>query len=607
MKKHLYLIITLWLLSFSQVQAQNADQQYYNSLVLRYHYKAASFVVDTPVSTTSPQQAFLLWSSNVLADSTRSALSLDQFDAAGNFLQERVVPEPGRTLPYLLPKKIIRIKNGIGYYLLGYVIQSPNPTGGINVYSTPVVIRLNPSLSPFWIQKLHFATVTTANANTLIEYNDIIEAANGEIILAGRFSGAPAGQQQVVIVTRLKNSGAIIWNYIYPPNQPCNANALSLTEAVDGNIILTGYIENCTPPGFAGPQRTLFMSLQPTGLPITGFAYTGVPQSAGRKIVKRTFTAGNDAFFITGYIDVQLPTGAINRQIQVLDVRENGSIVSLFHVGDGGQEEANDLVIRDLGNQSYYLYLTGYTTSYYTQVAREVYFAWLRYIPGNLSLMQFNTYPQTANYTTRTGVEIKAAGKDRFAILANADYILQPAAPLSTFSNVLIRDLQVSTTECIKLHQPPITPYQYSPQQLGITPSAPLFKQYPENWSQLLRVLPKLLCGQFRVDARGALNSNIIEKVTPVADNAAKDAQRKDSKVKVYPNPATSQVFVEFTQPVKEKVLIRVFGADMRLLRQQEASDNSRKAVSLDGLPAGLYFIQVGTRSHQEIFKIRKD
>lgn len=608
MSRHLYLAIIAWLIGLSTTQAQNADQQYYNTLALKFHYKAASFVVDTPFSAAAPQ-AFLLWSANVYQDSTKSSLSLDQFDAAGNFISEHVVPQSGKLLPSLLPKKIFRMKNGNGYYLLGYVIQSTNLINGIPVYSTPVVLRLDPLLNAVWVQKLHFSAVSTANANALIEYNDLIEAVNGDVIIAGRYSPTPAGQQINILTTRLTNAGTIVWNYQYSTSFTCNANALSLTEATDNNIILTGYVELCT-SGFSGPRQVLFLRLQPTGIPVTGFAYLGATtESAGTKIVKRTNIGGNDAFFISGFTDVTAATGAVNRQVLILDVRETGAIVGSFHVGDAGTEESNDLVIRDLGNENYLLYLTGFTTSYYTAVSKEAFFLQLRYVPGSLGLVEFSTFPQTANYTERYGLEIKAAGKDKFAILANANYIISGASNTSTFTNVLIRDLSTTSQQCIKLHQPPVSVINLSPKQLTVSPIALSFKPYAEKYTLFQKVYPKLLCGQFAVKAYDALNSGVIEQrvAAPALPINKVVPATKAETVSIYPNPASNYVFIEYSKPITTKVLVKVYGADMRLLKTVEVKDNSRKTLSLDGLPSGLYFIQVGDSNKSETFKILKN
>lgn len=608
MNKHLYLAIIAWFIGLSTIQAQNADQQYYNTFALKFHYKAASFVVDTPFQASAPQ-AFLLWSANVYQDSTKSSLSLDQFDANGNFISEHVVPQPNKLLPSLLPKKILRMKNGKGYYLLGYVIQSINLINGIPVYSTPVLIRLDQLLNPVWVQKLHFSAVSTANANALIEYNDLIEAANGDVLIAGRYSPAPAGQQINILVTRLTNAGTIVWNYQYSTNFTCNANALALTEATDNNIILTGYVELCT-SGFGGPRQVLFLRLQSTGTPVVGFAYLGATtESAGTKIVKRTNIAGNDAFFISGFTDVTAATGAANRQVLIMDVRENGGIIGSFHVGDAGTEESNDLVIRNLGNENYLLYLTGFTTSYYTAVSKEVFYLQMRYLPGSLGLVEFSTFPQTANYTERYGLEIKAAGKDKFAILANANYVISTPANASTFTNVLLRDVSTTSQQCIKLHQPPVSVINLDPKQLTASPIALSFKPYTEKYIVFQKVFPKALCGQFIVNAFDALNSGVIEQrvAAPSATLNKIVPVTKKETVSIYPNPASNYVFIEYSKPITSKVQAKVFGADMRLLRTIEINDNNRKTLSLDGLPSGLYFIQVGDNNKKEIFRVMKN
>jgi hypothetical protein len=291
----------------------------------------------------------------------------------------------------------------------------------------------------------------------------------------------------------------------------------------------------------------------------------------------------------------------------IIDVRETGTITGSFHVGDAGIEESNDLVIRNLGNENYLLYLTGFTTSYYTAVSKEVFFLQLRYVPGSLGIVEFSTFPQTASYTERYGLEIKAAGKDKFAILANANYIISSTSNTSTFTNVLLRDLSTTNQQCIKLHQPPVSIINLSPKQLSVSPIALSFKPYAEKYTLFQKVFPKLLCGQFFINPFDAVNSGIIEQRVAAPGTLPKATPfTKPDIVSVYPNPASNYVFIEYGKPITAKVQAKVFGADMRLIKTVEIKDNNRQTLSLDGLPSGLYFIQVGDNNKNETFKIMK-
>ncbi|HEY8918501.1 MAG TPA: T9SS type A sorting domain-containing protein [Chitinophaga sp.] len=599
MKKHLYLLLSILLVATTASHAQNAQQLYFNQLSTDFDYQAASFVVDTPPSPTAASRAFLLWSKNFVKDPAIRGLSLDEFDAAGNFLSENFNPQPQLPTESILPKKIIRSKQVKGYYLLAYVIKSIKTINGFQVYSTPLVIRLDPNLNPLWVAKLHYSTITTANAQAIIEYNDIIESVNSDVVLAGRYGDAP-GKQTSVLLTRLTQTGAMVWTYQYPLSV-CNAEALSLTELTDRNLALTGYLESCS-GGPSGPRTLLYAMFNSIGTPAVVERLLGGQALSGSKIVKHTAIAGADEMFITGYIDLISPTGAINKQILLVDIKESGGTITINHIGDAGSEAASDLVAELVpGTNNINLYLTGYTDSYATNLKTDAFFLWLKYSNHVLSLASFNTFPTSiSNYVAMKGLELKWAGKERFAILANTQMTF--GTQLRTNTHVFIRDLN-DLSNCIKTYQPPVTAYQLVVQPVTPTMIRLPFVPYRDEYTPFNKVQPRLECGTFKVDPYNANNLRTagqpLSSITAVKGPAA---------IRVYPNPVHDQLYIDYGVPKnKGRITAGIYSTDMRLLRTFVLPGGNRNSISLQGLSSGLYFLQIQHLGTTQVFEIRKE
>jgi hypothetical protein len=607
MRKIFYTLLVVCISAISTTYAQNADQLYFNQMALDHDYQAASFVVDTAPSNSAFKRAFLLWSKNVYRDSAYRFLSLDEFGPTGNFLSEHVNVHKNVSTRSLFPKKIIKAESFDGYYLLGYVTRSFNLINGLQVYSTPVVIKVDANLNPVWVRKIHYAAVSPNNQNALIEYNDIIEARNGEVILAGRFSPYFSGQQQRVLVTRLKGTnGNIIWNYYYFNSPVCNAVALSIAEAKDENIALTGYIENCVSPSFTGTRELLYMLLNPAGSPlITEKLVTGQTSLVGDKIVKH---AGGDVFFISGYIDTYGVTGALNRQILIVDIKESGGVISVHHIGDAGTEIANDLIFKDFGHDTYHLFLTGYTSSYDQSVKTEVYYLQLKYSGGGMGLLEFSTFPRPSErYNYRMGVEIKKAGKERFAILDNASYNLGNQSQM--FTNVLVRDLNDGSGKCIKRHEPPVVPIDLRIVQLSSDNINPGFRVYLEGYDRFEKVTPQLECGEFIIDApnAGTIPGNPDEITRKAGIVQATIEKEAEATLRVYPNPVQNELYIEYGQAVKEPVSVKIYSGSMQFIKEYRMAGKNKLAVPVSGLAAGVYFVRVESKAGVQSFKVRKE
>ena len=65
------------------------------------------------------------------------------------------------------------------------------------------------------------------------------------------------------------------------------------------------------------------------------------------------------------------------------------------------------------------------------------------------------------------------------------------------------------------------------------------------------------------------------------------------ASIQVWPNPASNQVTISMNQPWFGQIILRA--ADGKLIRDwtQAQSENLRIQLSLDGIPSGMYFIEV--------------
>src|SRR5439155_15772291 len=118
---------------------------------------------------------------------------------------ERSTPSHNNaTLKNLFAKKMIKSKFSHNYYVLGYITNSNHRINNLKVYSTPVVYKINGNtLTPIWVARLSLSKVTSNNVNTVIEYNDIIETNDSNIVLVGKYAGNTS-QKEYVTATKLK-------------------------------------------------------------------------------------------------------------------------------------------------------------------------------------------------------------------------------------------------------------------------------------------------------------------------------------------------------------------------------------------------------------------
>ncbi len=353
-------------------------------------------------------------------------------------------------------------------------------------------------------------------------------------------------------------------------------------------------------------RQLLYLLVSNAGAPVFIGAVNNGQQVSGDKIVRHVDTGG-EAFFISGYIDVPTATGALNRQILIADLTETGRFVSAFHIGDAGTETANDLIFKYLGGTNYSLYLTGSTNSY-TSIKSDVYYLQLNDSAGVMSLAEFSIFPApTTSYDQRTGVEIKKAGKNRFAILENAMYTVTDTTSQSrNFTNVLVRDLNDQSGSCIKQFKPPVTRYTLNINQYACENANPGIKLYSENYSTFLKVFLKPQCGTLFLDAPNA------GTVSGNPDQVARQAINTPTTIaagvlRAYPNPVKDRLYIDYGTVTGGQVQVKIYSAGMQLVKQQEALAGGTITVSVNGLAAGVYFVRVEGKAGTQSFAIRKE
>lgn len=603
MKRTLFLFVVTIVITNYHASAQNADEIIFNNYKSPFNYVAASFVIDTGFSQSGAQRAFMIWANNLKKDSLQRFFSLSEYDPNLNFLTEHSGSiEKNGSVKNMFPKKIIKSKFAHVYYLLAYTTNSNHTISGINVYSSPVVYKIDGNtLSLLWVSKINLPAITPNNSNTVIEFNDMIETSDKNIVLVGKYATNTQAQEYILAAKIKGSSGAIMWRYRYNAGEKCNEAATSVAETTDKRLSLTGYVKKCN-SGFNGNRDAFYMELQSTGVPVPGiymhYVWPTNYNFNADKITCYTSIAGSDQLIISGYVDMQI-VGAIDRQILILNIRQNGSIVTAQNVGDVFSDVCNDLLITRVNDSQseYYLYLTGQTSNYNSQptVSGEAYFLSAKFTAtaGIISVSEMSIFPVTTvpykAYRSRTGIEIKDAGNfKKFAILATGVY--QPTSTTSaTYTNVLIRDLN-DQGDCIKPFIPPVKQFNLDFKQATVFVDSPVLKVYKEKWLKKDKLSVKELCQNINVDPYETINS-VQKNYRPlIVENV---------QLSISPNPAGTVIDVNMADGSllignNKQAEIRIYNAAMQLEKIVPVNNfDHKKIIPVADLRSGVYMLQL--------------
>lgn len=633
----LSLLLIAVLLCAVQAKSQNgADNLYVNSLSAGFDYQATTFVVDSTRPTAQFPRGLLLWAANSNTNAlTRQALSVDEIDSLGNPITERENIHANVLLRSLQPKTIIRSVFSKSYYLLAHVIGSPNPINGLRVNSSAIVFKIDDNLNLIWSAKIHFNPVLVANSKALIEYNELMELDDKNIALVGRYAET-SDKQHALQITKLDGSnGSIIWsNWYYLWD--CNSNGLSIEEATNNELVVTGYLEKCGDPLFSGFRQLLFGRVDQNGSPIQfrRFFLNRGEDVSGDKI-SRFLSFGptvRDRYFITGFVRFRDPVlGAINQQNLVIDISQLGDINRAAQFGGAGVEEVSDHIFTQTNDPQrvvFELNLTGSTTSYGPQRA---YIASLIYDVAGQAF-SINKYDVIKNaygsntYNSRWGQEIKYAGPQRFAVLLNSSLTTPSPTYNHIVTHVFVRAYlpalpQPQDTTCYSPKMPPIDKMEFNFEEKDPRVEKSPYAIYPESWIATPRISKKLDCGPaWRILPRLAVR-NILRRglyrgpgdVVPLFLRVANPGSIKQLPLAgsgmLYPNPADNEVSLLIDESMLKRgtpITIGLYSPDMKLIRSNYANGKPLQRIALNGVLPGIYLIQVQQEGYQRTYRFIK-
>ena len=579
--------------------AQNADEIIYNQYLPQYSYPASSFVIDSGTSQVNgAKRAFLIWANNFQKDTLNRNLSLSEYDGALNFLTEQGgTDEKFGSVKNMFPKKIIKSKFERAYYLLAYVINSTHTINGFKTYSSPLIFKINANtLTLVWVKKINMSAINKVTVKTVIEYNDIIETRDKNIVLVGKYASSTS-VKEYILATKLKSStGDLMWRYTYRTGISCNEAANSVAETSDGHLSLTGYVKKCVASqNLSGNTDVFYMQLQSSGIPVAGASYERFNwpflNMWADKITCYTTSPGQDRLIISGYTDID--TSGSQKQILALNLKQDGTLVTAHHIGNTGIDICNDLIFNkvDQAGNDYNIYLTGYTSNSQNNFIAQVYFLQAKFNAnaGISGITEFSVFPNTLNTKgNRNGLEIKDAGNyKKFAILATGTY--KPTSTTSaTYSNVLVRDFNDIEGNCIKRLQVPFK--QFGLDRTITTPFAdsPSLKVYRESWTRLDKLYTKERCQSIKIDPSEASAIAAVEEAT-----------QQSALLKVSPNPANSIITVSTTNGKSltgnnKDAVIRIYNAVSRLEKIVTYPEQQIAVrIPVSQLTPGIYRIQL--------------
>jgi hypothetical protein len=485
--RHFLWLITCCLLN-SMATAQNAKSHFSNPSPGAARTLPGSFVIDSSVSGVGIKRGMLLWG-RTTASNGSEIFALDEYGLTGGFISRRIGScPPTQISPGDISKqKIIRSRFFSGYYLVGNI-----------AHCSPVIIRLDINLNPVWSKYIY----GIADGNTSVIFDNIIETANGDIVLVGR-----AGAN--LLVTRLNYDGIIKWCNSYENEYYYEILPSSLVETTGKRICITGTIRR--DPAEQVDDELLFMVIESTGTPVLMKGVNGygaLDDNAGAraaKIVRVGDEAGNNRFLIAGTFLHGRFTNHDPRDYQVLitEIDERGMIRGAWTVIDIDyrnhyqQHEVNDLIFSQDGDDDYTLHLTGGTNSY----EARIYYLRLRYTAGTMRLLEFKTSSHSAYPNVGDGLEIKKAGLSKIAILANIVAGYEERIEPSYFSaSVIIRDQDDKTDDCFESHYPPVNPIDLRTTQYIFRPTARNLVTGNYKFVKGGTGYSTPLCGRFEVD-----------------------------------------------------------------------------------------------------------
>ncbi|MFX1475125.1 MAG: hypothetical protein ACFFCO_06600 [Promethearchaeota archaeon] len=175
----------------------------------------------------------------------------------------------------------------------------------------------------------------------------IIEASNGDLIIAGETESYGAGQSDAYLL-RVDQNGTLLWNTSF--GGPRADSARAVIETSGGDLVIAGSIELSR-----DNHDYWIIRVNATGHHIWNQSYGGPDIDYGRAIIE----CSDSGFAVAGQ-SRSYPTGLIGENFWLLRLDTDGTLLWNSSIGGTGYDACNTLLEVSTGG----FLLTGYTTSY---------------------------------------------------------------------------------------------------------------------------------------------------------------------------------------------------------------------------------------------------
>lgn len=77
--------------------------------------------------------------------------------------------------------------------------------------------------------------------------------------------------------------------------------------------------------------------------------------------------------------------------------------------------------------------------------------------------------------------------------------------------------------------------------------------------------------------------------------------------IKVYPNPASEVVNIQFEEPIDGEIVVAILDSQGKLVKRETVeADMVEKQISLQGFPAGIYYLRLTKGKLVNVYKVVK-
>ena len=78
-------------------------------------------------------------------------------------------------------------------------------------------------------------------------------------------------------------------------------------------------------------------------------------------------------------------------------------------------------------------------------------------------------------------------------------------------------------------------------------------------------------------------------------------------KIKVFPNPASDVINIQFESPVNDEIIVDILDTQGKLLKTDKIEPAStEKQINLQDLPGGIYYFRLSNDKNRSIYKVVK-